>query len=59
MATLHINQIELMAVICKEIGNQQAHDIPAEPEIIKACIEAADLVKNKLQGLNYTPIDND
>lgn len=56
MATLNINQIELMAAICKEIGKQQVGDIPADHEIMNACIEAANMVKDKLQGFNYTPI---
>lgn len=58
MATLHINQLQLMAVICKEIENQQAQNVPASNELMNACISAANMVKEKLDGLSYTPVGN-
>lgn len=58
METLHINQLQLMTAICKEICDQQAQDVPASNELMNTCIEAANMVKEKLDGLSYTPVNN-
>ncbi|MBU2968715.1 hypothetical protein KO527_05055 [Pseudoalteromonas sp. C2R02] len=59
MAQIKIEQIPLMAVVCEEICNQQGGNVPAEPKLMNACIEAANLVKEKLDGFEYQPIADD
>jgi hypothetical protein len=53
---IKIEQLSLMAAICKEINNQQGGDLPTPPELINACIEAANMVKAKLDNFEYTPV---
>jgi hypothetical protein len=58
-ATYEIHQLQLMAVICEEICKQQGtHCVPAEHEMMNACLEASKLVANALRGKEFTPIVN-
>ena len=56
MKKIKIEQLPLMAAICKEICKQQEGEVPAAPELMNVCIEAANIVKNKLDGFEYQPI---
>ena len=56
MKKIKIEQLPLMAAICKEICKQQGDEVPAAQELMNACIEAANIVKKQLDGFEYQPI---
>jgi len=60
MAEFKVNQLRLMAVICKEICEQQQPlSVPAQNELMNTCIAAANLVKTRLDGTTYEPTDRE
>ncbi|MFT7372587.1 MAG: hypothetical protein ACI9T9_001274 [Oleiphilaceae bacterium] len=53
-----INQIKLAGAICKNMCDQQAPCVvPAEQEFMVVCIEAANLVVERLKDKEYQPIE--
>jgi hypothetical protein len=53
-----ISQVKLAAAICQNMCDQQAPcKVPADPEFMSVCIEAANLVVEQLKDKEYQPIE--